>query len=144
MNQIWGRPSDQNNIPAVERKLVDASQFSSATSSSSNSSPVTTTSLSRTGQNRLFSSSPSMRQVTHKRHASTNGGGEFSMQEFMKFSTMQRELDRQEREKERREERKRRADYRKLFNQMMLCFMARSGNGSSNSTNEDMNNFSSL
>jgi hypothetical protein len=85
-----------------------------------------------------------MRQVTHKRHASTNGGREFSMQEFMKFSTMQRELDRQEREKERREERKRRADDRKLFNQMMLCFMARSSNGSSTSTNEDMNNFSSL
>ena len=149
MNHIWDKPSEQKDIPVVEREFVDASQLSSAkatatATSFSNSPSVTTPSLPMIGQNRPFSSSPSMRQVTRKRQASTNMDGEFSMQEFMKFSMMQRELDRQEREKERREEREKRADDSRAFNQMMLCFMARSGNGSSNSTNEDMNNFSSL
>ena len=123
----------------VERELMDTSQLSSATSSSSsNSPPVAVASLPRTGEKRFFSTSPQMRQVTRKRQGSSsgiNGDGEFSFQDFMKYSMMQRELDRQEREKERREEREKRAEENRAFNQMMLCLMGRTSKPTSR--NED-------
>ena len=86
----------------------------------------------------LFQSYPSVSKSQKSRATRASPGIE-SFTEFMQYSIMQRELDRQDRDRERAEERQRRSEDNRMMQQMFMYAIAGStGKPKSDNDNDDL------